>query len=277
MALIKDYKKLYELTCNHCGNIFKVPKYRVKEGAKYCSSKCAGEAKSKKNPKVKKTCLHCGETFHIPPSLLKHTTAKFCSRKCWDLFQRKRVVRICQNCEKEFEVTPSALKQSGGKYCSRNCHNKAMTKKEERKCKQCGETFYVWPSTIKKGQGLFCSDKCMRTYQKGENSPHWKGGISAFPYCIKFNNEFKERVREFWSRKCGICEKTETQNNNKKLAVHHVNYDKESCCSKGEPLFIALCNSCHNKTNFRREQWEEILSNYIMIWFNGESYLQKSD
>jgi len=29
---------------------------------------------------------------------------------------------------------------------------------------------------------------------RGKNNPAWKGGVSFEPYCIQFNNEFKERV-----------------------------------------------------------------------------------
>ena len=38
--------------------------------------------------------------------------------------------------------------------------------------------------------------------QSGPNSPRWKGGISFEPYCEKFNEEFKERVRAFFGYRC---------------------------------------------------------------------------
>jgi hypothetical protein len=72
-------------------------------------------------------------------------------------------------------------------------------------------------------------------------------------------------------RKCGISGTTEKENG-LKLSVHHVNYDKQSCCNTTVPLFIPLSREYHNKTNFNRDYWEEMLTNYIMIWFNGECY-----
>lgn len=108
----------------------------------------------------------------------------------------------------------------------------------------------------------------------GPNNPHWKGGIKFEPYCHLFNEEFKERVRDFWGRKCGICGTSEIQNN-QRLSVHHVNYDKKVCCNTTKPLFIPLCKTCHSKTNHNREYWEECLSNFIMIWFSGDCYLEK--
>lgn len=68
----------------------------------------------------------------------------------------------------------------------------------------------------------------------GEKNPAWKGGISFEPYCILFTKEFKERVREYWDRKCVLCDKTELENG-RKLNVHHVTYNKESCCDDSIP------------------------------------------
>lgn len=90
----------------------------------------------------------------------------------------------------------------------------------------------------------------------GEDSPSWKGGISYEPYCILFNIEFKERVREFWNRKCVVCGKSEIEDK-RKLDVHHVNYNKETCCDDSIPLFVILCRSCHVKTNSNRKYWED--------------------
>ncbi len=109
---------------------------------------------------------------------------------------------------------------------------------------------------------------------RGPNSPNWRGGKSFEPYCELFNDEFKERVREFWGYKCGISGKHQNEEK-RKLAVHHINYNKQTCCTKDTPLFIPLSHSWHSKTNYNRKYWEEILTNYIMIYFDGECYLPK--
>jgi hypothetical protein len=112
------------------------------------------------------------------------------------------------------------------------------------------------------------------TYQQKEKNPRWEGGISFEPYCSKFNNEFKERVRDFWDHKCGICGKLESQNK-RKLDVHHVNYEKMVCCDDTPPLFMALCIGCHTKTTNNKYYWESVLTEYIMIYFDGNSYFSK--
>lgn len=94
----------------------------------------------------------------------------------------------------------------------------------------------------------------------GENNPAWKGGLSFEPYCRKFNNELKERVRNEFNRKCVMCGAEE---NGRKLSIHHIDYSKTQGC-KGETWkLVPLCQSCHMKTNHRREYWELHLTNIL--------------
>ena len=111
----------------------------------------------------------------------------------------------------------------------------------------------------------------------GENSSMWKGGVSYEPYCIKFNDDFKERVREYWDRKCVLCNKNERENG-RRLDVHHVTYNKETCCDGSIPLFVALCRSCHMKTNFNEEYWENKFKQIIYFRnINGKCFFTKKE
>jgi len=127
-------------------------------------------------------------------------------------------------------------------------------------CEQCGEEYEVAPS--RKDVKRFCSQKCMgRWYSEnrhGENSHMWNGGISFEPYCHKFNNVFKESIREKFGRVCFLCPTTEEENG-RKLSVHHVNYNKNCLCDDSECEFVPLCNTCHTKTNHNREYWENLI------------------
>ena len=121
--------------------------------------------------------------------------------------------------------------------------------------------------------------------KKGELCPRWKGGISFFPYCEKFDNDLKERVRDFFGRCCYVCGKSEQEqieemvNNGKipfrKLDVHHVNYDKMVCCNDVKPLFVPLCHSCHGKTQKDREGWEEFFTISLEYLTDGKCFLPK--
>lgn len=107
-----------------------------------------------------------------------------------------------------------------------------------------------------------------------EMNPSWKGGISFEPYCPKFNREFKERVRAYFGYQCIECG---TPQNGKKLGVHHVNFDKMSCCNDVVPLFVPLCNSCHAKSNFNRPYWEQHFTELIDGYYGGKCYFSQEE
>lgn len=108
----------------------------------------------------------------------------------------------------------------------------------------------------------------------GENNPNWKGGLSFGIYCEKFNNDLKERVREFFGRQCYVCGKTEEENG-ARLSIHHVNYDKMVCCNDISPLFVPLCRGCHAKTHGNRYEWENIFTMSLEYLTGGQCYETK--
>ena len=111
---------------------------------------------------------------------------------------------------------------------------------------------------------------CIENHQ--ELSQYSKWPIASILRHIKFKPEFKERVRKFFGRVCVECGAPE---NGRKLDVHHVNFDKSSCCSDVKPLFVALCRSCHMKTNTNREHWEDRYTQLINEKFEGKCYFPK--
>lgn len=303
-----------ERKCPICGKKFLIKPSKLKKGwGKYCSPACSYKAQkgvSKKHEGSKKrTCPICKKEFTVFKSHLKVGEGIYCSRECADISKIDKITYKCKFCGKEFETYPYMLKKNIGMFCSRECYDNARYNTEIRQCKLCGKEFQTYGS-LNKGKGLvycsqecsskdkenkvivkcytcgksmerilskinsrnFCSDECYRKGRSGKHHHAWKGGISFEPYCAKFNEEFKERVRNFFDRKCMLCGKEE---DGKKLSVHHVSYDKKVCCNEGIPMFLPLCVSCHTKTNYNREYWEENLTNYVMIYFNGESFSSK--
>lgn len=93
----------------------------------------------------------------------------------------------------------------------------------------------------------------------GPNNPSWMGGLSFAPYCEKFNNKLKERIRDEYGRQCFLCGKTEEENG-KRLSIHHTDYDKQQGCSGKGLALVPLCQSCHAKTNSRREYWIDLFN-----------------
>jgi hypothetical protein len=139
---------------------------------------------------------------------------------------------------------------------------KARMQKPEERLKRSLQTkkYFESPEARKRASEM----------KRGEKSPTWKGGISFEPYCIKFTKEFRERVRAFFDYECVVCGVKQTT---RKLHVHHVNYNKDTCCDNSPRLFVTLCMSCHSKTLLRREYWELYFTELIYNKYNGKCYI----
>lgn len=98
----------------------------------------------------------------------------------------------------------------------------------------------------------------------GEKNPAWKGGISRRPYCNKWTEELRESIREEFGRKCYLCPKTETENG-RKLAVHHINFDKNAGCYGRRFNLVPLCHRHHSMSTVHRFEYFNLLCNY---WIN---------
>ena len=92
----------------------------------------------------------------------------------------------------------------------------------------------------------------------GENASNWRGGISFLPYCIKFNNRYKNHIRNLFGNECFLCGLLEADNG-RKLDVHHVNYNKDCGCDGAKCICVPLCMRCHMKTNYNRDYWQALI------------------
>lgn len=230
-----------------------------------------------------RSCYVCLVGKYFLPHQLKVNKKFFCSIKCLNVYrgsdeysvqQQKylkgrsdsRVVIICKICGRSFLVYPFWLGKR--KYCSVKCRVKVML--------GAGNVMYKMdirqkhfeimqteanPSKTEKGR----KSKLGNTYKLGkkdpaaalrmskENNPMWNGDSSFEPYGLEFNDKLKNEIRKRDGYKCQECGLSE-----KKLGytlhVHHIDYDKKNNIGKN---LISLCRSCHSKTNFRRNVWQE--------------------
>lgn len=230
-----------EAICEYCGKAFEKAKSKVVRAKHhFCSQKChyewikkSGIYRSKNSPwwnSVELQCEYCGKTFYRKRSRLK-SKHHFCSIKCQAKWRKETG-----------EIT--------GK-------NNSRWNRVEVTCDNCRKKFFAerWKNEYKYH---FCSRKCKNEWMRGENAPNWQGGISFGQYCVKFNEELKEKVREKYGRRCFLCGKTEKENK-RKLSVHHVDYDKGRGCNGKRWLLVPLCMVCHTKTNVNRDYWEPII------------------
>ena len=106
----------------------------------------------------------------------------------------------------------------------------------------------------------------------GENHPAWKGGKTFESYSIEWNKEFKEQVRikyNYICQECGVKQK----DNDEKLAIHHINYDKKN---NEITNLIPLCRKCHGKTIWNRDYWQRRYEIFVWTKEQYRQYLEAS-
>lgn len=104
---------------------------------------------------------------------------------------------------------------------------------------------------------------------KLQNNPTWNNGSSFEPYGIEFNKEFKNLVRlrdNFCCLNCGISEQKHLILTNRRLAIHHIDYNKLNTCLLN---CCALCNRCHSLTNLKnRSEWKSLFQEKLSKLYN---------
>ncbi len=124
-------------------------------------------------------------------------------------------------------------------------------------CKHSIETKQRWKET-KTGKLSYNDgqrEKQLKNTPKKENHPLWLGGVSNGEYGLEFSTELKQLIKESYKFTCQIC-KIET----KKLDIHHIDYNKKNNVFDN---LIPLCKQCHGKTNYNRDTWKKVLTEFI--------------
>ena len=283
------------------------------QNGKYCSQECY---KRSRGNKVKLVCGYCGKNFEREASRIK-STPSFCSTECRLAHKRNQIEIICKVCGKHFFKRESITKNYATKCCSKKCSGIARRNRVTRICIGCGKKFEIKKSSTKRllERGKYCSKECYTEFARGKNSHMYDHGQTFFPYCEKFDDRLKERVRILHGNQCCVCGATKEQNHNKRMDVHHVFIEKEACCEKriedkewvrqrlpkdiarfGEPEFskeeimyirmmVPMCIACHsrvhkeesNDTPYEEIPWRKWFAKMIINNFDGISYLSKEE
>jgi len=219
--------------------------------------------------KVIKPCEWCGADIELDES--KAEGHHFCSRECFGKYHSENhpakngKVTQCTNCKIEIYRPACDFEKHQYLFCSRQCKDEFTTGENhplwdasERSCDVCGKVFFASKSSPQH----FCSRECYGLWLSenncGENNPTWRGGISFEPYPPEFNARYKRIIRKRDGHKCVLCGKT-TEENGRKLDVHHVTYDKSNL---DPDLKVSLCRSCHMKTNTNRAFWTAVFTRF---------------
>lgn len=296
--------------CDICGKEY-FCKLSHEKTSHYCSTECHRQYQltipKEKHSRWKdinrvQNCVICGDKFEVRPYLVGKQ--KTCSKECLKKLQsqqrsgsgnvnyKEKVKKICVVCRKEFYVKQSQSNKRA--TCSRKClgemnkrersgeNSPLWVDKQDVFCKTCGKKIIKKPSDIKSKFGNFCSRACYGEYRSQncslENHNLWKGGISYEPYCIKFNNEFRNRVRAYFGYTCFMCGMPQSAMN-RVMSVHHVHYNKKACCDNSPKLFVPLCGSCHSKTTSAKDRDSVMneISELLHLYYSDKCFFTKDE
>lgn len=224
-------------------------------------------------------CSWCGG-LELKDNPIFEDNNKFCSTHCLENYRisiEHSIIEKVLNEEISFLDMPKWLRDKTSLRKPRRYSTHA------HECVVCGNLFY----TYKEDHRKCCSRECYETriveiaernklLNIGWTVHTWAGGVSFGKYCPKFNSDLKQRVREYFGNKCFLCGKPQHQEN-RKLSIHHVNYDKKACCTDKPALFVPLCTACHMKTNFNRKTWENYFEKRLKEQYNYKCYYTKEE
>ena len=225
----------------------------------------ADDLKPKSNKLIVRICDGCGKSKEIE-KFNALNLCKSCGKKGKNY--KLKIILTCEQCNNKFEVYPSRKNQ---KFCNKKCKGEWMNDQKGKNsphwqggkvtliCKQCNNKYQSAQSKNQK----FCSKECQSKYKSenniSENHWNWQGGISGGKYCFKFNTPLKTQIREKYNN-CDYISGLHTLicNKNRKLDVHHIDYNKSQGCDGSKWKLIPLSKSNHIKTNTNRPFWNHL-------------------
>jgi hypothetical protein len=284
-----------EITCKRCGTKKMVKPYLVDPiNGNYCSRSCMGKDRvGDKNPfygkkhteaskeKNSKSCMgrNGADNGFFGKTHTGDTKDKI-SEKQKENFEDPEYKEKFHNARVEMWKDPT-YRENKIRSLTEQILSEDRKKKIGEAQKKCWEDKeYRIPMTIKRKQAWENNfERRLRKSEQmsGDKNYFWKGGKSFEQYPIEFNEEFKERVREYFGRICIDCGMGEEENG-AKLSVHHIEEDKTICCDGSELSYVPLCKSCHRAFHTTSDAYKkDKYINKIINNFNGKCYYTKEE
>jgi hypothetical protein len=123
-----------------------------------------------------------------------------------------------------------------------------------KQCKSCsrkGSQHYLYGKHMPRHVIKKSVEVRKKLWKDPKNHPRYIHGQGRIPYPIEFNETLKESIRKYDNHECRSC-KIKQNKLNRKLDIHHIDYNKNNC--KKDNL-ISLCFRCNIKVNANRDYW----------------------
>lgn len=198
--------------------------------------------------RINKRCNSCG-TLIDPRNTLCRSCAK--KGKIFSEEHKLNIKKVKQNIPLKTRKRISLAKIE---YHKNNPVTEAWKENQSEKMKKLAKEG-KHSGMFKKGMIPWSKGK-QRPDIQGEKNPSWKGGISNEPYDLRFNKAFKKYVRGRDHYACLLCNLFEEDNlklYKRRLAIHHIDYDKKNSIPQNG---CALCTRCNGLVNKNRDEWK---------------------
>lgn len=249
--------------CAYCAESIQDDDKIIHENKQFCSIECVSNWKRINSTRIQETCSDIKICFACAVQINNEVFCtydgnNFCSEDCYKNWEKKDLLNKCKSGEISYLDLPKELRDKERNSNAHKCISKT--------CPECGTIFYT-ASYYGEDKKKYCSKRCSKIALKrsidknwwktfGWMSSNWKGGISNGIYCQKFNADLRRRVRAFFGNKCFLCGKPQSENP-KKLAVHHVNYNKNACCDSSRVLLVPLCEVASECAGWKAGNYEK--------------------
>lgn len=142
-----------EYVCQNCNKKY----FSYKENSKYCSRECRKESSN-----TLSNCDCCNKQIMLSKRKVEQLNTglqknKFCSKKCYDTFQRTSVEKKCKNCGEKFLIYKCF--EHIQEFCTRICYDDYRIKNSQthisKICPICSNVFIS-----KRKEQIYCSNDC---------------------------------------------------------------------------------------------------------------------
>lgn len=106
----------------------------------------------------------------------------------------------------------------------------------------------------------------------------WYGNVKYYElkYCDLWTANLRSRVRAWYGYQCVECGALWIPGM-RRFHVHHIWYNKRTCCDDTPRSLVLLCGHCHGHVQVDHDYWSQHFQDMIDSYYNGRCWLTKEE